>query len=274
MFYYSCIYIFLGECVEVNVRNLENPNCSRLFRDIDIKHVNDIKEALKRNETCFSVLVGNVPNIDRQKISLKKLKKPNTYTIETIGGNHTRKAIQELLDEDEIKYKHLEIVRCRMYVNLSSVDALRIGHEHNILNDVGKSTSAEDLVKLFRRELERIYHGSFREIPLHIIKLWHSNLCLILGLDEKNRDLHNKHKSLLALARSEAEVWGKLCRVFSLFSQKKFSNQPRGEIKTSHVKQLAALDNTGRLEILSRVLTSQNWKEMPKNLTRFVSLLS
>lgn len=246
-----------------------SPAPERLYRAIDNRHVEEIKTALSKKEACFTVLLGNVIGISRKKIKERKLRKPGRYTIETVGGNHTRKAIQELIEEDEARFNHLCTVRCRLYFNLPHVEALRLGHDHNMTNDLSKPTSVDDFIRMFRKELHKLFDRNFSNIPAIIIKHWHQNLCHILGLDNK-RDLHNKFKTLLAISRSEEDVWVKLCQVFDLYGKRKLKHQPRGVMKTLHFKKLASYKNRKRLEVLTHLLKTKDWKDMPSSSERLV----
>ena len=69
--------------------------------------------------------------------------------IETLGGNHTRLAIQALLEDGEITDSDA-IVKVRLYEGLTRWEALQIGYLHNKHASGSKDMTFVDVVRLMR----------------------------------------------------------------------------------------------------------------------------
>ena len=70
-------------------------------------------------------------------------------SIETLGGNHTRLAIQELLESGEITDRQA-VVKVRLYRDLTRWEALQIGFLHNKQASNSKDMTFFDIVRLMR----------------------------------------------------------------------------------------------------------------------------
>ena len=130
--------------------------------------MDEIKGLLKRGGKCYKILVGHIKDQRKETVALDKLKQPNAINIKTLGGNHTRQALQELANENPTHKETYEYIMCTVYAGLSDKDALRLGYEHNKCNEVGKPTSTEDFLRLFRRELLRAI-GYDEDPPIQIL---------------------------------------------------------------------------------------------------------
>ena len=79
------------------------PVPSRLVRSLGPAHVGVLKEELREVGTRFYVVAGVYFPLDGHGI--QELEKPYYLMVETIGENHTRAALQELLKEGNKKRK-------------------------------------------------------------------------------------------------------------------------------------------------------------------------
>ena len=90
-----------------------------------------------------------------------------TYEIFTLGGNHLRTAVQELLKEDASgEMASLRNVQIALYARLSKQQARRLGNRHNRQTETCP-TSFMDYVRQARRLLKREITGTadIAELP-------------------------------------------------------------------------------------------------------------
>ena len=74
--------------------------------------------------------------------------------VETLGGNHTREALQRLLKEGHSK---LSTVKMNLYSQLSTATALMMGYQHNVvLREKQKPIHFVDKGRLMRQVLPRM----------------------------------------------------------------------------------------------------------------------
>jgi len=99
MYTYNQLYILYIHQVtqfsgifSVKVQQLVPPKWTNAVRKLNENHVKNIKQAmLTKPYGAFNMIVVNVTNFSIS--NLERLK------LEVIGGNHTRQALQELLEE-------------------------------------------------------------------------------------------------------------------------------------------------------------------------------
>ena len=70
-------------------------------------------------------------------------------SVETLGGNHTRLAIQGLLESSDITDAQA-VVKVRLYRDLTKVEALQIGYLHNKQAANSKDLSFFDKIRIMR----------------------------------------------------------------------------------------------------------------------------
>lgn len=73
--------------------------------------------------------------------------------VETIGGIHARVALHKLLKEG---INMSPTVYMTLYKGLSDTEALKLGFDHNVVHELGRPISPEELRLLFRRELLKL----------------------------------------------------------------------------------------------------------------------
>ena len=83
----------------IPVKCLVEPAASRLIQQPHEPYIKGLKEEMKKNPTCdVASNVAMVKLTDGQKFDEAH---PEAFTYETLGENHSRIALQELLNEDK-----------------------------------------------------------------------------------------------------------------------------------------------------------------------------
>ena len=121
---------------------------------MDEDHVGTlIKEMTTRAESKFTSMVCNIPAARSREVDLKKVKE-GSIELEVLGGNHTRVAVQRLHQEmpDSEAFKFWPV---KLYCGLSPVQSLQIGYDHNRAHLFGKAPTFQDLVCLFRGQMNQ-----------------------------------------------------------------------------------------------------------------------
>lgn len=252
----TLILLFLGNCVQTSLFNLIAPAPTREVREVDKKHVAILKTLLKKNQ-CFTIFLGNIP-LTNYVFNVAALAEDNSCQIETIGGNHTRIALQELLSEG---FEIPKIVQCKLYKGLPDDIALCLAYEHNEGNTSGKPMSVENMLVLFRRELlKAIPEAEFSDqITPEQLRIWKTKLVRILNL-KSYEELHNKYKVAFNMAKCNNSVWTKLMEIFPFIVANKVKNVPRGGIKMNHLREFSFSSSSIQSSILEEVKTSFDWK--------------
>lgn len=186
------------------------------------------------------------------------LAEDNSCQIETIGGNHTRIALQELLSEG---FEIPKLVQCKLYKGLRDDIALCLAYEHNEGNTSGKPMSVENMLVLFRRELlKAIPDAEFPDkITPEQLRIWKTKLVRILNL-KNYEELHNKYKVAFNMAKCNNSVWTKLMEIFPFIVANKVKNVPRGGIKMNHLREFSCSSSSIQSSILEEVKKSFDWK--------------
>ena len=165
--------MFSGTHIQVHISNLINPGVQRRVRDLDYAHIDRLKTAFKTSyRTEFNSLVGlviNKPLTDDEYVI------PGRATVEVLGGNHSRVALQELNMQ--------QCVPMVLYYNLSDKQALTIGVEHNRTNENAKLMTFVETILLFRNVLEIKRKENVEKTKRQISILWRTDLC---GITQKN----------------------------------------------------------------------------------------
>lgn len=254
--------------MKVHISNLMAPADDRCFRNLDSKHVKQLKTFYKDQTMCHTVLIGNIVGTIplTQKELCHKLEVPGEISIETLGGNHTRYAIQELLNEGQTT---IEQVTCRLYLNLDDKLALQLGYDHNVSNGLGKPTSFIDLCIMFRKEAVKLVGNQITKMSNSQVKEWKDILCNILSMNRKSDEFHNKYKVVLKLSRSNSIVWSRLQELAIGFEDGKIKGTPRGSLKISQLKEFYLLKEDAQLAILEEVIEKKDWKSFKSSVERY-----
>ncbi|XP_060590885.1 uncharacterized protein LOC132745896 [Ruditapes philippinarum] len=155
----------------------------------------------------FNCMVGMVVN---KPPTLDDFAFPGSSTVEVLGGNHSRVALQELNLQ--------QCVTMVLYENLSDAQALTIGLEHNRTNENAKLMNFEDDVLLFRNVLESKRKENSEKTKRQISIIWRSDLC---GITQRNKvELRNSYKIHMHLASLQKDEWNALINVFDAFRKK------------------------------------------------------
>ncbi|VDI81504.1 Hypothetical predicted protein [Mytilus galloprovincialis] len=209
---------------------------------------------------CHTILIGNiVSDVTTDKGNLSKfLQEPGKVAVETLGGNHTRHALQCLFASQT---KPISMVTCRLYNKLPDELALQLGYEHNASNTLGKPTSFVDLVKMFRKEATKIVGDTdISCMQSSEVKQWKDIICTILGMDRKAEEFHNKYKIVLKIAKSKDSVWRKFLEFCSAFEMNEIRNTPRGSLKITQLRDFSMLSSDNQIHILEETLQTKDWR--------------
>lgn len=125
------------------VSKLRQPSFGNLLREPDIKHVKDLeREFSERPGNYFQLMVVNVCG---------EMKEGNfeSCTLEVIGGNHSRKALQNIISTtaDPTPF---EKRMCIVYTNLNPDEAKYVANQHNQVRKFGTDLDLVDRASCFR----------------------------------------------------------------------------------------------------------------------------
>lgn len=133
---------------------LREPIASRLVRPVDKLFVDSLKKEMLLNPTMdVAPMIGLV--CLRTGEEFDRLH-PEAYTYETLGGNNSRTALSELLQENpeltaDPRYtKHMVSVYC----NLSDEEAQLLGVKHNRQQSFVHQTTTQDKVSVIRNHYQ------------------------------------------------------------------------------------------------------------------------
>jgi hypothetical protein len=119
------------------------PSKENTLRDPDRIFIDKLKKEMLENPiTLVSPIIGLVKLRSGEKFDSKH---PNSYKYETIGGNNSRIALQELLKKypDNINY---QIRFIAIFVGLTEDLVLRLAARHNRATDFTHSMTTQDKV--------------------------------------------------------------------------------------------------------------------------------
>ena len=129
----------------LSISCLKAPAAARSLREPDRTFIDSLKEEMVQNPTCLVSPIVALVRLDKDE-TFDALH-PGGYEYETIGGNNSRIAIQELVKERP----DLESLGTRLvavYVNLSDELALRLASKHNRATSFTHSMTTQDKVSL------------------------------------------------------------------------------------------------------------------------------
>lgn len=140
----------IADCFDIPVSCLTKPNDTRLLRPEDPAFVEALKVEMLQNPTILVSPIIGVPILRTGQQYDKK--HPCSYKYETIGGNHTRIALQDLM----ISHPHNNHFKSRMvavYVGLSDEQVLRLAGRHNRATGYTHPITTQDKVVTYYRYL-------------------------------------------------------------------------------------------------------------------------
>ena len=127
----------------VPVTCLVEPEPARLLRPIDPVFVDTLKSHMKRNPSRdVTPIVGLVQLADG--VEFQEDHRDN-YLYETLGGNNSRVAMQQLLDEEDLRFRTRLV---SVYSHLNDSQALRLASKHNLATSVHHDMTTCDKVSI------------------------------------------------------------------------------------------------------------------------------
>ena len=121
--------------------SLIEPGPTRLLRPVDPVFVDTLKSHMKRNPSRdVTPIVGLVQLPDGEEFQEDH---KETYLYETLGGNNSRVAMQELLDEEDLRFRTRLV---SVYCHLTDSQALRLASKHNLATSVHHEMTTSDKV--------------------------------------------------------------------------------------------------------------------------------
>ncbi|CAG2251779.1 unnamed protein product [Mytilus edulis] len=177
-----------GNTLKVHIQNLVIPADDRRFRNLDTKHANCLKQFYENQQICHTILIGNiVSDVTTNKDNLSKLLlEPGKVAVETLGGNHTRHALQCL---SASQTKPISTLTCLFYNKLPDELVLQLGYEHNASYTLGKPTSLVDLVNVFRKGANKNRRDTdISGMQSSEVKQWKDISCTILGMNRRRKN--------------------------------------------------------------------------------------
>ena len=128
---------------ELPISCLIEPPTQRLLRPVDAIVIATLKEAMQKNPSKDTApIVGLVVLQEGQEFVEDK----ESYEYETLGGNNSREALQQLLKEDEGFQGRTRLVA--VYNNLTDEEALRLASKHNLATSLTHGVSTWDKVSV------------------------------------------------------------------------------------------------------------------------------
>ena len=153
--------------MRVHVKNLVEPKSERKLRDLNTSHVHFLEKSLAECQgSDFVVMAGNLLSG-----SIEKAEEEGQVVIETIGGNHTRAAVNLLYQ----KGAREPYVIVTVYKGLTDQEALKVGWHHNSIPGRSRSMSFTEMVGLVKRhihensmykKMQEIFGKTVRYLPL------------------------------------------------------------------------------------------------------------
>ncbi|KAL5011224.1 hypothetical protein ScPMuIL_011692, partial [Solemya velum] len=225
----------------ISVSHLKQPNWQHLLREPKRFHVEDLKKEFLLNPcNYFTLMVVNIPDVTKDIFSVAEI---NNYELETIGGNHTRVALQELLtdcqvSEDKKKFFGKKLVS--VYGDLSNDEARRIGNDHNSVHKFVMGMTFISRVISFRTALFSKIDSSEPEAFMNkeppkdkgILQKWRNGLKLSTGTKGK---LHDRFRVELNLAQSSKRLWAALMHFVEKWELSEIKGQKKKARKTKEL---------------------------------------
>ncbi|XP_071509577.1 uncharacterized protein [Diadema antillarum] len=228
--------------IEVPITLLSSPPQQRLVRQLNQTHVEELKVSLQKHGVVFNNLTVHIPNHLPSHINKCDVIAGH-YTLETIGGNHTREAIAKLKEQ----FVSVPVI---VYAGLTNAQALMVGYEHNRLHLNSRAMTFEEDVSLFRR---KVVGDPDKGLSQHQRTQWRQQMAGILGLPIK--DIRLKYRVHSFLASQPAEIWVLIKQLMNDWERRTIQGQPMVALKPSHLRFLEAITTQEELkDTLSRIL--------------------
>lgn len=222
------------------------PHPARCLRQIDRKHVDSLKAAFRKRPENNIIFFGNILKDD---FDIRLLGTSGYVNVETIGGNHSRVALQELLEEG---INMSPTVYMTIYKGLCDTEALKLGFDHNVGHELGRPTSPEELMLLFRRELLKLIDEEELNNPQNSsMKTWKQTCADILGITKTK--LHNVYHCMLSIATASASCWDRIIDFIFLWKEEKIRRKPKGDIKKTHFTKMSEVSEEMRITLLTEL---------------------
>lgn len=131
------------------------------LRPLSNTHVIRLKKAMMDESVGkYGVLLCNIPGVKASTVSKDDLIKGGRYSMEVLGGNHRREALQQLCHSAETKdTERFHTWPVKVYAGLNDLQKSKLATEHNMEDkrENKLDMSFEDHVRLIRRELFRAF---------------------------------------------------------------------------------------------------------------------
>ena len=125
---------------------LLSPDKEYMVREADEKFIECLKHEMLENRTCdVAPIVATVRLSDDEQFDMKH---PEAYTYDTICGNHSRIALQQLIKENQelVKDPTFSSRRVSVYGRLSAEQAQHLAHRHNRATEFTSKMNTQDKV--------------------------------------------------------------------------------------------------------------------------------
>lgn len=121
---------------------LIGPEPSRLLRPVDPVFVDTLKAHMKRNPSRdVTLIVGLVQLADGEEFQEDR---KESYLYKTLGSNNSRVAMQQLLEEEDFRFRTRLV---SVYCHLSDNQSLRLASKHNLATSVHHDITTSDKVR-------------------------------------------------------------------------------------------------------------------------------
>ncbi|XP_076081020.1 uncharacterized protein LOC143051911 isoform X2 [Mytilus galloprovincialis] len=238
--------------------NLKEPSSTNLVRVPDESHTKQLEKEFRRKPfNYYTLMVVNIPGLSDIPDNIQ------TCKLETIGGNHSRIALKNILKDKELsseERKKYEERLCAVYCSLTPQEAKRVGLEHNTIHRFGKDIDIFARIECFRSTL--FQRAGFnkksdiqtKETPVdkNLLNEWKNDLEMITGVENRKK-LNNKFRFELFLAQFSTPCWLQLRSFIDNFkgSKRKQKNKISG-------RQLRCLDGLKEKTILDLLQKNNN----------------
>ena len=125
------------------------PDKEYLVREADEMFIECLKHEMLQNRTC-----DVAPIVVTVRLSYDEqfdIKHPKAYTYDTIGGNHSRIALQRLITENKelAKDPTFSSRRVSVYGRMSAEQAQHLAHRHNRATEFTSKMNQQDKVRVY-----------------------------------------------------------------------------------------------------------------------------
>ena len=165
---------------EVSLEQLEEPTEETLFRKVDSKFVDALKDGILRSNVSSYVHVFPVNCVSVQRIADFREADIASYRFQTLGGNHLRQALLQIASEKRSRREPTQVVK--IYVGLTTPEALRVASDHNTRTHFKRKTSFFEEASLCRKTIKKMPNDDAKACTLD--KEWRE-MCQALLCREK-----------------------------------------------------------------------------------------